>query len=72
MSAAFPFDQRFVEEAPQVIDMPIRAQNHIATAPAIAAIGSAFWDKLLPAKTHAAAPAVAGLSENFDTIDKHG
>jgi hypothetical protein len=51
--------------------MPVRAKNHIGAATAIAAIGSAFRHKFLPAKTHRTAAAASRLRKNFNSIDKH-
>jgi hypothetical protein len=50
----------------------IRAQDHISTATAVAAVRAAFRHKFLSPKTDRAAAAVSGLSKNFDAIDKHG
>ncbi len=51
--------------------MPIRSQNHIATAPAVTAIRSALRHKFLAPKTDATAAAISSLRENFDSIDEH-
>ena len=51
VGAAFPLDERFIEKVGEIIRVPIRAQNDIAAATAIAAIGSAFRHKFLPPKT---------------------
>jgi hypothetical protein len=51
--------------------MPIRAQNHVAAAPAIPAIWSAFRHKFLAPKTHAPTAAIARLRKHFDSIDEH-
>jgi hypothetical protein len=51
--------------------MLIRSQNHVATAPAITAIRSAFWHKFLPPETYASTSSIARLREHFDSIDKH-
>jgi hypothetical protein len=51
--------------------MPIRPQNDVAAASAIAAIRSTFGHKFLPPKTHASTAAFAGLRKYFDSIDEH-
>jgi len=51
--------------------VPIRAQNDLAAATAVAAIGSAFRHKFLPPKADRPAPTAARLRKNFDPIDKH-
>ena len=71
MPAAFRFNDRLVKKVGQIIDMHVGTQNHIATAPAIAAIRSALRHKFLSSKTHRPTPAIAGLGKNFDSIDKH-
>ena len=69
--ARFRLDDRLVEQIRQIIGMHVGAQDHIAAAAAIAAIGPAARDKFLAPETDAPAPAVTGLGENFDSIDKH-
>src|SRR5579884_146530 len=64
-------DDRLVKQRSQIIDVAIGPQNHIPAPPAVAAIGAAFGHKFLPAKTDAAAPAIAGLGKNSNAIDKH-
>src|SRR3984893_3444526 len=51
--------------------MSIRAQNYVAAAPAVTAVGSAFRHEFLAPKTHTASPAIAGLRKNFYPIDEH-
>jgi hypothetical protein len=69
--AALRFDDWFVEKIREIIHMPIRAQNHIAAASAIAAIRPAFRHKFLPPKTHAPAATVPRLCKNFNAINEH-
>jgi hypothetical protein len=64
-------DEGLIKKTREIIDMPIRSQNHVTAASAITAIRSAFRHKLLPAKTHAATPAIARLRKHFDSIDEH-
>src|ERR1700675_3414103 len=71
IAAAFRLDEGLVEKVREIINVPVRAQNHIAAATAIAAIGSAFRHKFLPPKTGRATTATARLRKNFDPIDKH-
>jgi hypothetical protein len=51
--------------------MDVSAENHIAAAPAIAAVWSATRHELLAPEANGTAPTVAGLREDFDSIDKH-
>jgi hypothetical protein len=52
--------------------MPIRPQNHVATASAIATVRATLRYKFLTPKTDAPAPALSGLYKDFDLIDEHG
>ena len=70
--AAVPgLDEGLIKKTREIIDMPIRSQNHVPAAPAITAIRSAFRHKFLPPKTHAPTAAIAGLRKYFDSIDEH-
>src|SRR6476659_5394769 len=69
--AVLCLDDRLVEKIREIIDVNIRAENHVAAAAAIAAIGSAFRHEFLAPKTHTTAPAVPSLGQNFDPIDEH-
>ena len=71
MPAVFRLDQRLVENTGKVIDMVIRAHNHITTASAIATVRAAFRHKFLPSKTDAPAPACSRLCKSFYSIDEH-
>src|SRR5437879_4853843 len=51
--------------------MSIRAQNHVAAAPTVTAVGSTFRHEFLAPKTHTASPATASLRKNFYPIDEH-
>jgi hypothetical protein len=50
VTAAFRLNDRFVEKVREIIDVPIRAENHIAAAPAVTTVGSTFRHKFLPPK----------------------
>ncbi len=71
VAAVFRFDDRLVEKIREIINMSIRAKNHIATAPAVTAIRSALRHKFLAPKTDATAAALPRLCKNFDSIDEH-
>jgi hypothetical protein len=64
-------NDRLVEEIGEIINMPIRSQDHVAAASAIAAIGPTFRHKFLAPKTDAPAPALPGFRKNFHPINKH-
>ncbi len=51
--------------------MDIRAQDDIAAAAAIPAIGPAARHEFLAPEAYATPPAVTGLREDFDSINKH-
>jgi hypothetical protein len=65
------FYEGLVKKTREIIDMPIREQNYVASPPPITAIRSAFWYKFLPPETHASTTSGARLREYFDSIDKH-
>src|SRR6266566_4764306 len=65
-------NDRLVKKIREIINMPVRLQNHVAAASAISAVGPAFRHKFLPPKTDGAAPALSRLCKSFDPIDKHG
>ena len=70
--AAVPgLDEGLIKKIREIIDMPIRSQNHVPAASAITAIRSAFRHKFLPSKTHAPTAAIARLRKHFDSIDEH-
>ena len=69
--AGFRFDDRLVKKTREIVHMSICPKNNVAAAAAIAAVRSAFRHKFFAPKTDAAAPAVARLRKNFDSIDKH-
>src|SRR5437870_13275153 len=71
VSAVLCFDDRLVEKVRETVNMPIRAQNDVAAATAVSAIGSTFRHKFLPPKAHRPAPATARLHKNFDPTDNH-
>ena len=66
------FNDRLVKEIGEIINMPVGPQDHVASAPAIAAIWPTFRHKFLAPKTDGAAPALSRLCKSFDPIDKHG
>jgi hypothetical protein len=51
--------------------MAIGSQDHVPAAAAVAAVRTAFRDKLLATKANATAAATSCLGKNFDSIDKH-
>ena len=69
--SVFRFDERLVEEVREIIDMPIRPEDHVAAASAIAAIRSTFGNEFLPPKTDGPASARPCLCKNFNSIKKH-
>jgi hypothetical protein len=71
VTAAFPLDDGLVEKVREIINVAVRAENHVAAAPAVSAIRSTFRHKFLSPKTDRAAAATARLRKNFDSIDKH-
>ena len=71
VATAFRLDDRLVKKVREIIDVPVGEQNHVAAASAIAAIRSTFRHIFLAPEADAAAPAAAGLSKDFDAIDKH-
>src|SRR5215475_5141611 len=70
--AVFCFDQRFIEEIGQIIDMAVRPQNYVTTTPAISTVGPTFRHKFFSAKTDAPTSAASRLCKNFYPIDEHG
>src|SRR5258708_32583936 len=68
MPAVLGLDDGLVKKIRKIVDVNVRAKNHVAAAAAIAAIRPAFRHEFFPAKTDAAASAVAGLAKNFDSI----
>ena len=61
-------------EIQQGVHVGVGIKQHIAAVAAVAAVGPAVEDELLPVEGHAAVAAVAGLSRNFHMIHKiaHG
>ena len=51
--------------------MGVASQNDVASAPAVAAAGSATGDEFLASKRHAAVSASAGGHVNFGLINEH-
>src|SRR5436190_2098782 len=70
--AVFRLDQGFVEKIGKMIDVPVRPQDHVTTAPTIAAVGPAFRHKFFTSETDAPAPASSRLCKNVYPIDEHG
>ena len=58
---AFRLDERLVEKIREIIGVAVGAQNYVATATAIAAVGSALRNEFLAPKTDRPASAAAGL-----------
>src|SRR5262249_11531008 len=71
MPTIFSPDQGLVEEIGEIIDMPVRPQNHVTTAPAIAAVRPAFRYNFFPSKTGGPASAFSRLRKNLYQIDEH-
>src|SRR5215467_6069108 len=71
MAAVLRLDDRLVEKIRQIIDVPVRTQDHVPATAAIAAIRPAFRHEFLPSKTGAPAPAFSGLCKNSYPIDEH-
>src|SRR6185437_3847897 len=71
VAAVFRFDQGLVEQIHEIIDMPIRLQDHVTTTPAIAAVRPASWHKFFSSKTDGAAPACSRLRKHFHPINEH-
>ena len=55
----------------EIVEIVIRPQNDVATAPAIAATGTAFRHVGLAVERDAAASAVPGTRKDFDFINEH-
>jgi hypothetical protein len=64
-------NNRLVEKIGEIIDVLVGPQDNVAAASAIATIWPAFRHKFLSPKTHAPAPTLSGLRENFDPINEH-
>ena len=71
MSAVPGFDQRLIEQSRQIVRVFVRPKNNVAPFSAVPAIGPSPRDKLFPAKTDAATPAITGLRRNLDAVDEH-
>src|SRR5438552_4086595 len=71
MHAILALEERLVKKRGQIVCMLVGAQDNVAAAPTIAAIGTTAGHKFLPPKTHASAAPVAGFCVHFDPIDKH-
>ena len=69
--AALGLDDRLVEKIRQIVGMDVGPQDHIAAAPAVAAVRATARHEFFAPKTDAAPSAVTGLGKNFDSIDKH-
>src|SRR5947207_3621369 len=69
--AVLRLNQRLVEKICEVIDVPVRSQNHVTTTPSIAAVWPAFRHKFFSPKTDAPAPPFSRLRKNFYPIDEH-
>src|SRR5215467_1600528 len=72
MAAVLRLDDRLVEKIRQIIDVPVRTQDHVTATAAIAAIGPAFRHEFLPSKAGAPTPPFSSLCKNFHPIDEHG
>jgi hypothetical protein len=59
-------------EMQQGVVVPVRDQDDVAAAPAVATAGSALGDVFLPAERETAIAAIAGFDSNYDFVDKHG
>ena len=64
-------DDRLVEKIRKVVGMDIGPENDVSTTATVAAVGPPARHEFLAPETDAAAPAIAGLGKNFDSIDKH-
>ena len=71
MLPAASFVELLITKVEQCRELRIRNGDHITAAAAIAAARTAAWDEFLAPKTDAAAPAISGVSEDFDSINKH-
>src|SRR4051812_10993915 len=70
--AIFRLDQWLVEKISEIIDVPVRAQDHVTATPAIAAVRPASRYKFFSSKTNGTAPAISCLRKNFYSINEHG
>ena len=59
--------EAIVDQRVEAVD---RARDHVATAPAVAAIGAAELDELLAPERHAAVPAGAGLDVDLGFVEE--
>jgi hypothetical protein len=57
-----------IEEGPELTG---RAEDDVSAVSAMAAVGAAAWNVLLPSESDAAVAAVPGLDEYFNLIDEH-
>jgi hypothetical protein len=64
-------DEGLVKKTREIIDMPIRSQNHVPAASPITAIRSTFRHKFLSPETHAPTAAITRLRKRFDSINEH-
>ena len=60
-----------ISEIQESSELTGRAKDDIPAVSAVAAVGAATGNVLLPPEADAAVAAVAGLDEYFDLIDKH-
>ncbi len=69
---AIPGDKaRHIELCDEIIEIMTGLQDHVATAPAISSIRTAFGHKGLAPKGHTTATTVTGSGKDFHLINKH-
>jgi hypothetical protein len=68
VSAVFRFDERLVKQSGKIINVPVCPQDHITTAPAIAAVRPALGDAMLASEGRGPGAARTGFHVDLNSV----